>query len=309
MITKFCGEESGGHLIKYYNDICQYPLLNIKEERSLFAMMQKWSKNKTRAGEQTRKNGNNAREKLINSNLRFVVKICKDFPGFRAFLPELISEGNVGLIHAVNRYKLNKGSKFSTYAVYWIRQRIFRFLDDKVKLIRVPSGTNQTCLRISRWMDDQKDSTGKTPSIKEVSKKFKIKVSFVASALEASKEVKSLDSKSEHEDGEGLSLGEKLENVNDILPNKSAEISNNKKILSSLLNRLTRREKLIVSRRFGLNDNDFNTLQELGTRYKVSRERIRQVEEKALKKLRVLIYKKYRINLDDQREKLFSFKF
>ena len=148
-------EEADDTIQVYYARISEFPLLKRKEETELFETMQKWSNAKNCAGQRTRRNGMIAREKLINSNLRFVVKISKDYARLGFPLLDLISEGNIGLMKAVERYKLGKGTKFSSYAVFWIKQAIFKALDHKSRLIRIPSDANREFPNIIRLVVEQ----------------------------------------------------------------------------------------------------------------------------------------------------------
>ena len=130
-------------LTRYYQEISEYDLLSKKEEQALFKTMHKWSKNMAKCGQKTRENGKAAREKLINSNLRLVIKIAKDYMNMGLSLSDLIAEGNVGLMKAVEKFESDRGAKLSTYSSFWIRQCIFRAFDNKSRLIRVPSDASR----------------------------------------------------------------------------------------------------------------------------------------------------------------------
>ena len=295
----------------YYSEISQYPLLKRKEEVELFETMQKWSKNKAKAGMRTRYNGKVSRDRIINSNLRLVVKIAKDYMNLGLDLLDLISEGNVGLMRAVEKYELGKGAKFSTYAAFWIRQCVFRSLDNHARLIRVPSNANQKYAKMMKWISQQEEITGCKPTTKEISKKFKTSEERVISIMEARQAFKNLDAPLGDEEENGSTLGDVLPDVMSATPEANAEVSNNKEILLKLLkNNLPARERNIILHRFGLNDKEFETLDQIGVRYNITRERIRQLERQALNKLRLLLFKKYRINnasLED--ESIYTFKF
>ena len=307
-IKRPTGEEADDTLQKYYTYIGEYSLLKRKEEQELFETMQKWSKN-PKAGQGTRINGKIAREKIINSNLRLVVKISKDFTGLGLPLLDLISEGNIGLMRAVEKYELDKGAKFSTYASFWIRQGIFRSLDNKARLIRVPSDANRKYPKIIRYINQQEEITGEKPSIKEIAKKFKTAEHRVMSIMEARKSMTSLDMPLGDDDSDDTSL------VADVIPDSGvdspdikAEISNNKKVLNKVLKKLSRRERSIVIKRFGINDKDFETLERIGDDFGVTRERIRQIEDKAIRKLRRMIRDEFTSSLDEK-QPTFVFKF
>ena len=140
----------------YCESVAKHELLSRKEEAELFKVFHKWLNNK-KAGQATRRNGKAAREKLINSNLRLVIKIARDYSGCGLPLLDLISEGNIGLMIAVDRFESDKGAKLSTYAALWIRQKIIRSLNNKGHLIRVPVAANAKYLKIIKYINQQKE--------------------------------------------------------------------------------------------------------------------------------------------------------
>lgn len=295
-------EEADDTIRIYYARISEFPLLKRKEEAELFETMQKWSNAKNVAGQRTRRNGMIAREKLINSNLRFVVKISKDYARLGFPLLDLISEGNIGLMKAVERYKLGKGTKFSSYAVFWIKQAIFKALDHKSRLIRIPSDANREFPKIIRWVVEQEELGKPKPTIEEIAEKFKSRKSRIIGILEARKEVISFHSSAgPDEDENSQSFGEMIKDESVATPDVNVELKNNKEILNRMLNKLTRREKFILTSRFGINDKKFETLEQIGIRNGVSRERIRQVEEIALKKLKKMVKIEYCIKTSDNK--------
>jgi len=300
-------EEADDTVQKYYAHVGEYPLLKRKEEQELFTTMQKWTKNR-KAGQRTRINGRAARERIINSNLRLVIKMCKEYTGLGLPLLDLISEGNIGLMRAAEKYELDKGAKFSTYAAFWIRQCIFRSLDNKARLIRVPTAANAKYPKIIRYINDQEELTGEKPTIPEIAKKFKTAEHRVISIMEARQAMTSMDAKvSEDEDNE-VTWGERIADAYGKTPEVLTELANNKEVLNSLLKKLTRRERSIIIRRFGINDKDFDTLEKIGDNMGVTRERIRQIEEKAIRKLRMLVRDEFHVKLDEK-ESTFMFKF
>tara|TARA_R100000808_G_C2142307_1_gene150082 strand:- start:329 stop:1225 length:897 start_codon:yes stop_codon:yes gene_type:complete len=285
---------------RYYEEISRYDLLSKKEEVELFKKMHKWSKNMAKCGQKTRENGKAARERLINSNLRLVVKIAKDYVNMGLPLSDLIAEGNMGLMKAVEKFESDKGAKLSTYSSFWIRQCIFRAFDNKSRLIRVPSEASRKYPKIIKWVEEYKDLCGEEPSAQEIATKFKTSEDRVICILNAKNLIKSLDFEL------GDSTDESTRTYGDILPDEkpiakdNVEVIENKKILLSLLTELPKREQQIVKNRFGLDDNDFHTLEEIGEKFNVSRERIRQLESKALRKLRFLIRSKYQMDICDK---------
>ena len=294
----------------FYNEIANYPVLKWPEQQELFKTMQKWSKNKSNCGQRTRKKGKAAREKLINSNLRLVVRVTQKYLGLGLDQMDLIAEGNIGLMKAVDKFEFDKGARFSTYAAIWVRQGIFRALDNHGRLVRVPSHANQKYAKIVQWCEDQKEKTGEQPTVAEISEKFKTSEDRVISIMEARKSFQYLDAPV----GKDSSDGD--DTFGDILPDFSStpeanvEIANNKEILNKLLKKLPVRERFILIRRFALNDRDFETLEDIGARYKITRERIRQLEFKALKKLRKLLYNEFNLNnssVEDNKIHVFKF--
>ena len=294
----------------FYNEIGNYPVLKWPEQQELFKTMHKWSKNKKKAGQSTRRNGKAAREKLINSNLRLVVRVTQKYLGLGLDQMDLIAEGNVGLMKAVDKFELDKGARFSTYSAIWIRQSLFRALDNHGRLVRVPSQANQKYAKIVRWCEDQREKTGEQPTVAEISEKFKTSKDRVISIMEARKSFQHLDAPI------GKDANDGDDTFGDILPDFSStpeanvEIANNKEILNKLLKKLPVRERFILIRRFALNDRDFETLEDIGARYKITRERIRQLEFKALKKLRKLLYNEFNLNnssIEDDKIHVYKF--
>lgn len=284
-------------LKKYFEDISKYGLLKKKEERELFETMHKWSNNMAKCGERTRVNGKAAREILINSNLRLVVKIAKDYKNMGLPLSDLISEGNMGLMRAVDKFKSNKKAKLSTYASYWIKQCIFRAFDNKARLIRVPSDACRKHSKVMKWIKQYEELTGIKPDIEKIAKKLKTTTDRALSIMEARANPLSLDFKIENDEGEdnatfGDKLGDDKQNIRE-----DTEKNDNKKILVNIINKLSNRERYILYNRFGLGNKKIQTLEEIGKKFNVTRERIRQVESHALKRLRFLIKKEYKINL------------
>jgi RNA polymerase primary sigma factor len=281
-------------LQRYYDDICKYELLSRKEEEELFKTMHKWSNNKAKCGQRTRRNGKAAREKLINSNLRLVAKIAKDYKNMGFPLSDLIAEGNMGLMKGVEKFKSDKKAKLSTYASFWIKQCIFRAFDNKSRLVRVPSDAGRKYPKILKWIQGYKDLCGESPTIK-----FKTSEERVVAIMTARQTPFSLDYQMTSPDGETNST------FGDILPDEkpdpkeNTEINENTEILMDLISKLDHREQSILCFRFGLNNKKTETLDEIGVRFKVTRERIRQVETKALRKLRRMVRNKYKIEVDD----------
>ena len=285
-------------LIKYYDDVSKYGLLKRQEERDLFKIMHKWTEN-SKAGQRTRLNGKAAREKLINSNLRLVIKIAKDYRNMGLSLSDLIAEGNMGLMKAVEKFKSDKKAKISTYASYWIKQCIFRAFDNKSRLIRVPCDAARKYSHVIKWIQEYQRLTGEKPDISEIAKKFKTTQERALSIMRAREFVLSMDYELQNEDGDSSrTFGETVEDLRTPVVSTIAELNDNKKILTEAINKLEEREKHILNNRFGLCNKKRRTLEAIAKDFKLSRERIRQVETIALRKLRLLIKKEYKINSD-----------
>jgi len=290
----------------YCSAVGAYDLLSRKEEQELFNVYHKWSNNR-RAGQGTRKNGRAAREMLINSNLRLVIKIARDFQFCGLPLPDLISEGNMGLMLAVEKFNPDKGAKLSTYACFWIKQKIIRSLNNKAHLIRVPVCANAKYLKIIKYINIQREEHGAEPSNEDIIIKFKISEKQLKNVFEVRGGMVSIDQKAQGPDGEGKSFEETIEDMRVDSPDQSAELSDNKEILAEFLNSLDKREKYILCNRFGVGNKSIQTLEEIGEKLKVTRERIRQIEMVALRKLRRMVTIKYRISSDEPRELVFRF--
>jgi len=285
-------------LIKYFNEISKYDLLKREEERGLFKVMHKWTNNMSNCGQRARLKGKAAREKLINSNLRLVIKIAKDYRNMGLSLADLIAEGNMGLMRAVDKFKSNKKTKISTYACYWIKQCIFRAFDNKARLIRVPSCANLQYRHVTKWIEKYQELTGAKPNISEIARKFKTTKERAMSIMEARRMPLSIDYELENDEGDsnftfGDTLGDDKPLVSTVV-----EENDNKEILTRIINKLEKREKYILYNRFGLGNKERQTLDEIGKNFKLSRERIRQVETIALRKLKFLIKKEYKVNSD-----------
>ena len=307
--NNYISEEADDTVQRYYSHVGEFPLLKRSEEIKLFETMQKWSKNMSKAGQRTRINGKAAREKIINSNLRLVIKMCKEYTGLGLPLLDLISEGNIGLMRAVEKYELDMGAKFSTYASFWIKQGIFRSLDNKARVIRVPSDANRKYPKIIKYINEQEEITGEKPTIQELAKKFKTAEHRVMSIMVARQSMTSFDAKiGDDSEGDSQTWGDVISDAINDSPDVKAELTNNKNALNRLLKKLSLRERSIIIRRFGINDKDFETLENIGDSVGVTRELIRQIEEKAIRKLRMLVRDEFEISTDEK-QSTFIFRF
>ena len=273
----------------YYEESSKYPLLSRKEEIELFERMLKWSKNKKHCGTIARKKGKEAKEALINSNLRLVIKIAKDFNSLGLELQDLISEGNLGLVKAVENFKPNVGAKFSTYASFWIKQKIRRALSNQGRTIRIPTGSIQQKLNIIKFKEQYKEKYDCYPSIKEISKKVGVSVDRVKLLNESSLQIPSLNSLISDAEGDEKELMDIIEDKSNQPPDEAYVYKNNSKVLYECLSKLSSRERYIISKRQALDCDKRQTLESIGDKFGVTRERIRQIETIAMAKLKDLV--------------------
>ncbi|MGL4977268.1 MAG: sigma-70 family RNA polymerase sigma factor [Cetobacterium sp.] len=253
----------------YLEDIKEYEVLEKEEEVSLL----------TKA-----KNGEiEARERLILCNLRLVVNVAKKYSNKGMSFIDLISEGNFGLIHAIEKFDIEKGYRFSTYAVWWIKQAITKAIISKGREIRIPSYKHDLLNKINRFIMDAVMIKGDYPSIYEISEGLGINLEKVQDLMLEFQETISLSSPI----GEDIYLEDTIasEEYNDledtILRGISAEQIN------EILNKLNEREKQILKLRFGFDGNQIHTLEDIGQSFSITRERVRQIEQKTLEKLRI----------------------
>ncbi|MDO4615548.1 MAG: RNA polymerase sigma factor RpoD [Lachnospiraceae bacterium] len=257
----------------YLKEIGKVPLLTAEEEVALSKQMEE-------GGEK----GQLAQKRLAEANLRLVVSIAKRYVGRGMSFLDLIQEGNLGLIKAVEKYDYRKGFKFSTYATWWIRQAITRAIADQARTIRIPVHMVETINKLIRVSRQLLQELGREPSPEEIAKEMNMPVERVREILKISQEPVSLETPiGEEEDSH---LGDFIQDDNVPVPAEAAATTLLKEQLNEALDTLTDREQQVLRLRFGLDDGRARTLEEVGKVFNVTRERIRQIEAKALRKLR-----------------------
>ena len=254
----------------YLKEIGKVPLLTAEEEKDLAMQME--------AGDP------NAKKRLAEANLRLVVSIAKRYVGRGMLFLDLIQEGNLGLIKAVEKFDYRKGYKFSTYATWWIRQAITRAIADQARTIRIPVHMVETINKLIRVQRQLLQELGREPYPEEIAEKMNLPVERVREIQKISQEPVSLETPiGEEEDSH---LGDFIQDDNVPVPAEAAAFTLLKEQLVEVLDTLTEREKKVLCLRFGLDDGRARTLEEVGKEFEVTRERIRQIEAKALRKLR-----------------------
>lgn len=261
----------------YLREIGKIPLLSAEEE---FELAQKIIGG-------TEKEKKKAKDKMAESNMRLVVSIAKRYSGRGLDFLDLIQEGNTGLLRAVEKFDPDKGFKFSTYATWWIRQAITRAIADQARTIRIPVHMVETINKVLRTQRRLTQELNREPSTEEIAKAMGMEPEKVEYVMKIKQDIASLDA-SVGRDGEDddSSLGDFIEDEDRVSPEDSAATQLLKEQIASILQTLTDREQKIIKMRFGIGGGKSHTLEEVGAEFSVTRERIRQIEAKALTKLR-----------------------
>jgi RNA polymerase primary sigma factor len=255
----------------YLREIGKIPLLNAEEELELA--------HRVVAGDKR------AKDKMAEANMRLVVSIAKRYVGRGLDLLDLIQEGNTGLLRAVEKFDPDKGFKFSTYATWWIRQAITRAIADQARTIRIPVHMVETINKLLRTQRRLTQELNREPTNEEIASEMEIDVDKVEHIMKIKQDISSLDASIRDEDEESV-LADFIEDEDTISPEESATNQLLKEQVKNVLGALSEREQKIIKLRFGLEDGKQHTLEEVGQEFSVTRERIRQIEAKALAKLR-----------------------
>ena len=254
----------------YLKEIGKVPLLTAKRERELAELMAE--------GDEA------AKDELVEANLRLVVSIAKRYVGKGMFFLDLIQEGNLGLMKAVDKFDYTKGYKFSTYATWWIRQAITRAIADQARTIRIPVHMVETIHKVSRYSRQMLQELGREATADEIGEKMGLSADKVREIMKIAQDPVSLETPiGEEEDSH---LGDFIPDEDTPAPAEAASATILREVLERQLHTLTPREEHVIKLRFGLYDGRTRTLEEVGKEFDITRERIRQIEAKALRKLR-----------------------
>ena len=269
-LTNFDGVNVDDPVRMYLREIGKIPLLTFEEELQL--------------AEKVLEGDEDAKKKLSESNLRLVVSIAKKYVGRGMLFLDLIQEGNMGLIKAVEKFDYTKGYKFSTYATWWIRQAITRAIADQARTIRIPVHMVETINKLIRTSRLLLQRLGREPSPEEIAEELEMPVEKVMEIQKIAQDPVSLETPIGEEDDSHL--GDFIQDDDSPAPQDAAAYTMLKEQLEEVMNTLTPREAKVLKLRFGLEDGKARTLEEVGKEFDVTRERIRQIEAKALRKLR-----------------------
>ncbi len=271
--TKARGNTDGNPVRRYFDEVEAGPLLSREEEKELAKRIEQGDEE--------------AREKLASANLRLVISIAKKYRGYGLDFLDIIQEGNIGLMKAIDKFDWRKGYKFSTYATWWIRQSILKALNNESRTVRVPSHVTSLNRKIDSFINDYKEEHGEKPSTDQIADELDVDKAKVRKARRAKKESVSLDKPLREDEGESEALGDVLADENTPQPEKEAFGDMLEDRLKGLLNKaLSDREKQILKLRYGLEDYQPLTLEEVGDVFDISRERVRQLQDRAIDKLK-----------------------
>jgi RNA polymerase primary sigma factor len=262
----------------YLNQIKRTPLMSVEEEREVAKRA---------------KNGDQAAvDQLVQANLRFVVSVAKKYANQGIPIEDLINDGNLGLIKAAQKFDVDRGYKFISYAVWWIRQSILQSISQSSRIVRIPLNRANVLYKVGKALRELDQEHGKAPTPEEISKKMKLPVEEVLEAIRIANSHVSLDEKMS-EDGDDSSFLSHLADENVMPPDEFADTAMLGETLKKVLMTLSERERNIMVMYFGLDDGEPLTLEEIGKRMGLTRERIRQIKEQAIQRLRHQSRSKY----------------
>jgi RNA polymerase primary sigma factor len=276
-IKKHPGEDEN-ILSIYLKEINKIPLLTRKEE--------------DKYARQARDGSPIAKEKLIRANLRFVVNVAKKYQNQGLPLPDLISEGNIGLMNAIEKFDINRGYHFISYAVWWIRQAILKAICEKSRMIRLPLNRANELVQIEKARKELQNVKGSEPDVEEVARFLDMQKEHVQSLLNISRDLVSLETPVFSE-RDSTVLGEFVEDSDYRAPDDTIIEKSLKEEINLVLGTLTKKEADIIKFRFGLNGTIPLSLKEVGDKFKLTKERIRQIEKKAIKRLKHPVRSQY----------------
>jgi RNA polymerase primary sigma factor len=255
----------------YLGEISKIPLLTREQEEDLAT--------RARDGEQL------AKDKLVRANLRFVVAIAKKYRHHGVPLADLINEGNIGLLMAIEKFDVTMGYHFISYAVWWIRQAILKAICEKSRMIRLPLNRANDLVQIEKVRKRLEKDTGETPPVEQIAEELDMTPQLVKHLIEISKDIISLESPV-YDNTDTTNLSDFIQDDKYSSPESKIEQESLSSLINSILDTLTQKEKDIIEHRFGLNGFQAMSLKAIGKKYSLTKERIRQIEKKALSRLR-----------------------
>jgi len=258
-------------LAMYLKDINKVPLLTREEELSLATLAAQGDKI--------------AKNKMVNANLRFVVNVAKKYQNHGLDLTDLISEGNIGLLTAIEKFDVSKGYHFISYAVWWIRQAILKAICEKSRAIRLPLNRANELVQIEKARKIISGDKSEEEEIAEVAELLNMDSSHVREMLAISRDMVSLDTRVRSADSDSATVGEFIEDSNSVDPAEAAISVTMKEDINEVLSTLTEKEATVLNYRFGLNGSKAMSLKEVGDVFDLTKERIRQIEKKAIRRL------------------------